>query len=80
MAELTVAINKAYRAVNYGEPNVDGAKKVIDARLGIIDELADVEIMLEQIIYLTGARYEVTQRKIQKINRQLKRIEKESTC
>ena len=42
----------------------------------IIEEIADVEIMLSQIKYLLGCKYEVEQEKERKILRQLERIEK----
>ena len=46
--------------------------------LSIIDEIADVEIVLEQVKYLMGINADVEAQKMFKINRQLKRIENES--
>lgn len=80
MAELTVAINKNWRAVNYGEANAEGATKVLETRERVIEEIADVEIMLEQIKYLLDAYSDIAEYKAQKLYRQIKRIEKESTC
>lgn len=46
--------------------------------LSIIDEIADVEIVLEQVKYLMGINPDVEAQRMFKINRQLKRIENES--
>ena len=43
----------------------------------LIDEIADVEIMLAQLKYLRGIEYSVQERKAYKIARQIKRISKE---
>ena len=82
MAELTVAINKNWRAINYGTADEEGAKKVLETRERVIEEIADVEIMLEQIKYMLDAYSSIAEYKAQKLDRQLKRIEKEkeSTC
>lgn len=46
--------------------------------LSIIDEIADVEIVLEQVKYLMCINAGVEAQKMFKINRQLKRIENEN--
>lgn len=48
------------------------------ARNGLIDEIADVYVMLEQVVDALGLRNDVKSRKIYKINRQLWRIYNES--
>lgn len=83
MAELTVAINKHWRAVYFPENGVEGAeqeKKVLEAKEKIIEEIADVEIMLDQIKLFLDDYTGIADKKLQKLQRQLKRIEKESTC
>ena len=40
-----------------------------------VDELADVQIMLEQLIYLSGKRRKVDEAMEQKVQRQILRIE-----
>ena len=45
----------------------------------IAEEIADVEIMIEQIKYLFLCGNEVEQIKVEKIARQIKRIESEET-
>lgn len=70
MAELTVAINKWWRST--GNLEERAAK-----RADIIEELADVSIVLSQIIYLLCGSKEVEEVKQAKIIRQLKRMESE---
>lgn len=76
MAELTQAINKFWRS------SLDcGRIKLEDARLGeawsdIVEEIADVEIMLEQIKELLVCHREVDGQIRRKLDRQLKRIGK----
>ena len=71
MAELTVALNKYYRVVN--EMNyVYEHEKCISS---IIEELADVEIMINQIKYLLNIYEDDIETIInRKIQRQLERI------
>lgn len=77
MAELTQAINKSWRATHcyikgYQDVLLD---KCYDATA---KEIADVEICLEQFKYLFGIYDELIDRiKNEKINRQLKRMERE---
>lgn len=66
MAELTIALNKLNRT-----------GKMINEYNAVVEELADVEVMLEQIKYLMSCNVEVDDIKKKKINRQLKRMKKE---
>lgn len=63
MAELTVALSKMHR--EYSKDNLDN----------IIEELADVQIMIEQMMYLTSSKNDVKQIMEQKIKRQLARMQ-----
>ncbi len=62
MAELTQAINKVRR--HYSNDNIEN----------MIEEMADVQVMLNQLIYLTDSRNEVKAIMAQKIQRQLERL------
>lgn len=62
MAELTVAINKVHR--HWSDENIDN----------MIEEMADVQIMLNQLIYLTDSREQVNKIMQEKIQRQLERM------
>lgn len=64
MGELTQAIVKVYR------------NGLDNERDGLIEELADVEIMIEQLDYLLGDN-QIEKIKEYKINRQLSRIAQE---
>lgn len=71
MAELTVAINKAWRKT------LDTVDKIpnMDDEERIVEEIADVEIMLRQIKYLLGVdEDELSQIAERKLNRQIERI------
>ena len=78
MAELTVAINKYYRGMkDFREHlNPPPPKKPLPLKeLGnLVEEIADVQIMLWQMAYLLNA--DVTPIIEQKLDRQLERIEK----
>lgn len=79
MAELTVAINKYRRFVSKGVNNA--VNNILQAEFllnNIIEEIADVEIMLEQIKHLIDSNNDVAKVKELKIARQIERIEKES--
>lgn len=65
MAELTVALSKMHREYNIEHFN------------NLVEELADVQIMLNQMIYLTSSRNDIEKIMQEKIQRQLDRIEKE---
>ena len=71
MAELTVAINKAWRKT------FDTVDKIpnMDDEERIVEEIADVEIMLRQIKYLLGVdEDELSQIAERKLDRQIERI------
>ena len=70
MGELTVAINKWWRC--------DGSLEECSAkRANIVEEIADVQIMLDQMIYFLCCPKRVKEVKQEKIIRQLKRMESE---
>ena len=79
IAELTVAINKLWRVERFCD-----RKNIMDVKgfsypevKEIIEEIADVEIMLSQIKYLLDCNEEVEQEKERKILRQLERMKEE---
>lgn len=71
MAELTQAINKFWRLSQKPASH----EKMVEARKHIIEEVADVGIMLEQITYLLNAYEDVAEITEEKVKRQLERIE-----
>ena len=74
MAELTVAINKAWRKT------FDTVDKIpnMDDEEHIEEEIADVEIMLSQIKYLLGVEEDELSRIVEsKLDRQIERIKNE---
>lgn len=74
MAELTVAINKAWRKT------FDAVDKIpnMDDEERIEEEIADVEIMLSQIKYLLGVEERELSRIVKrKLDRQIERINQE---
>lgn len=77
MAELTVAINKFWR-VGQKPASDEVLNKMREARSSMIEEIADVGIMLEQITYLLDAHSDVEEITKEKVHRQLERIKKES--
>ena len=71
MAELTVAINKAWRKT------FDTVDKIpnMDDEERIVEEIADVEIMITQIEYLLGiSAMEANNMIERKLDRQIERI------
>ena len=79
MAELTQAINKMWRAKN-NAVNATISTEIMDTiflnnKKNLIEEIADVQIMLWQMAYLLNA--DVTPIIEQKLDRQLERIESE---
>ena len=66
MAELTQAVNHLWRHNDYTE---------FKHRQAVFEEMADVEIMLEQIKYLLNCRDEVEEYKRYKVARQIKRLQ-----
>lgn len=74
MAELTVALNKAWRKT------FDTVDKIpnMDDEERIEEEIADVEIMLSQIKYLLGAGEDELHQIVEsKLDRQIARIKNE---
>lgn len=69
MAELIKALNKYSRAKTDDDMDL--------ALNNVIEEIADVEIMLEQLKWLLSCQIAVEYAKNMKIARQLERIEKE---
>lgn len=74
MAELTQAINKFWRVCRNGQKTEKGIQ---DCRDNLVEETADVQIMLWQMEYLLLSGQEVNQMIEKKLDRQLKRIEEE---
>lgn len=71
MAELTVAINKYWRAAkNYG----GSIEKITDAEKKVIEEMADVHIMLLQLRYLLDCDDYLLDVMDEKLDRQIERI------
>ena len=76
MAELTQAINKFWRKdLKCGKLTTLEVPSGSPQELSIIEEIADVQIMLWQMAYLLNA--DVTPIIEQKLDRQLERIESE---
>ena len=73
MAELTQAVCKYRRAQGFGQETTVTKE---DALENLIEEIADVEIMLEQVKHLLDCHGEVNFIKRQKINRTLQRMRK----
>lgn len=71
MAELTQAINKLWRKQGNGQPT---DKELSDCMDNIVEEIADVQIMLWQMAYLLNS--DILPIIEQKLDRQLERIEK----
>lgn len=82
VGELIVAVNKAYRLqkINICPFFDEVAMERKNAFNNVIEEIADVTIMLEQIKYLLSiSDTDIDQIIEQKLNRQLERIEKNET-
>ena len=74
MAELTVAINKLWRKHEYKATSSD----VEEAHFDVLEEIADVEIMITQIKYLHGiSAMELNNMIEKKLDRQIERIKNE---
>lgn len=69
MAELTVALNKQWRGKQRYMPC-----DLTVARQNVIEEIADVENVLEQIKYLMDCEYEVFKEKMDKVDRTMERM------
>lgn len=74
MAELTQAINKLWRVCGNGQKTEKSNRECMD---NLVEEMADVQIMLWQMEYLLLSAQEVNQMITQKLNRQLERIKEE---
>lgn len=73
MSELTVAINKYWRSKNYG----GSIEKTTDAEKKVIEEMADVHIMLLQLRYLLDCDDYLLDVMDEKLDRQIERINHE---
>lgn len=71
MAELTVAIRKYERACGRGQQTPVTKE---DAKANLIEELADVQLVLEHVIYLMNCEKEIEQTHNAKLNRTIERI------
>ena len=70
-----MAINKFWRKLGNGQSTSKSASECIDNQ---IEEIADVQIMIEQIKYLLGVREEEVLDVIEKkLDRQIERIKNE---
>lgn len=74
MAELTQAINKWWRVCGNGQKT---EKSIAECRYNLIEEIADVQIMLYQLGYLLDSRLEVSEMITKKLDRQLEMVERE---
>lgn len=74
MAELTVAINNLWRKHEYKATSSD----VAEAHFDVLEEIADVEIMITQIEHLLGiSAMELNNMIEKKLERQIERIKNE---
>ena len=72
-AELIQAVNKYRRSVGAGQPT---EAKIQIVRENLVEELADVELMIEQIKYLLDiTEEEIKAIKLYKVNRTKERIQ-----
>ena len=74
MAELTQAINKLWRKRKELYTTAEEVRKAME---NVIEELADVQIMIWQMIQLLDAENEVDDSITAKLDRQIARIEHE---
>ena len=78
MAELTQAINKFWRnQLGCGKYGLLDVPVYCEDRRNIVEEIADVQIMLYQLGYLLDSRLEVSEMITKKLDRQLERIKRE---
>lgn len=78
MAELTQSINKLWREqLGCGKYGVLDVPVYCEERRNIVEEIADVQIMLYQLGYLLDSRLEVSEMITKKLDRQLERIKRE---
>lgn len=74
MAELTQAINKWWRVCGNGQ---NTEKSIAECRYNLVEEIADVFIMLCQLEYLLDLELEVSKMSTKKLDRTLERIKEE---
>ena len=75
MGELIQALNKYWRKeLKCGKRTFDNAPVRTPNEMQIIEEIADVEVCLDQLKYLLGCRNMVSDIKDQKADRELHRI------
>ena len=82
MAELTRAINKFWRKdlkCGYGAIEESGLDKQSAAYINLVEEIADVEIMLEQMKEMLHCGDKVAKIREEKLERQIGRIRKRQT-
>jgi len=72
MSELTQAICKYFRINGQGQPVPDYKRSTVEQNL--VEELADVKLVLDQVIFLLACDEEVLEVMKQKINRTFERI------
>lgn len=75
MGELIVSLNKLRRSTE-DRNNIADCPYINVVYENVVTELADVEIMIEQIKYLLDCEGDVDSEKIRKINRQLHIVNK----
>lgn len=74
-AELIKALSKYNRATGQGHPTIEDVDTAI---YNVVEEIADVEIMLSQLKYLFDCESAVEKVKIKKIERTLERMRSEN--
>ena len=72
MSELTQVICKCFRCDGEGQPVPDDVEQKVFENL--IEELADVKLVLDQVIFLLACDEEVLEVMKQKTNRTIERI------
>lgn len=73
-AELIQAVNKVWRIQQINGRTVSQDIDLSFAKEHLVEELADVSIMIEQIVYLLKCEDDFNSEKMRKIKRQLARI------
>ena len=77
MSELTQAICKHFRSYGQGQP-VSANLTRYDVMENLIEELADVKVVLDQVIFLLGCNKEVLEVTQQKNKRTIERMKKDA--
>lgn len=73
-AELIQAVNKVWRIQQINGRTVSQDIDLSFAKEHLVEELADVQIMIEQMVYLLDCQNDFNNEKMRKIKRQLARI------